>query len=75
MENKKTAVEWLVEELKSRSIDLSKWNNDLLEQSKQIDKQNIVDAWENGYENGAGVNDDSIYHGNIYYNNAFKGTI
>ena len=72
MENKKTAVEWLVEELKSRSIDLSKWNNDLLEQSKQIDKQNIVDAWECGYEEGAGVNDFSIYHGNVYYNNTFK---
>lgn len=72
MENKKTAVEWLVEELKSRSIDLSKWNNDLLEQSKQIDKQNIVDAWENGYENGACVNDETIYHGSVYYNNNFK---
>ncbi len=35
----KTAVEWLVEELKSRSIDLSKWNNDLLEQAKEMEKE------------------------------------
>ena len=38
-------------------------------------KQEKIDLVKHLVENGAGVNDDSIYHGNIYYNNAFKSTI
>ena len=46
----KTAVEWLVEELKSRSIDLSKWNNDLLEKAKEMEKQQITEAFDSDYD-------------------------
>ena len=46
----KTAVQWLVEELKSRSIDLSKWNNDLLEKAKEMEKQQITEAFDSDYD-------------------------
>ena len=34
-----TAVEWLIEELKNRSIDLSKWNEDLIIQAKEMENR------------------------------------
>ena len=39
-----TAIDWLVEELKSRSIDLNKWNSDLVEQAKEMEKQQLIQA-------------------------------
>lgn len=65
----KTAVEWLVEELKSRSIDLSKWNNDLLEQSKEMEKQHIIDAY---YVGNDDVKDNPYREAKQYYNETFK---
>jgi len=41
-----TAIDWLVEELKSRSIDLNKWNSDLVEQAKEMEKQMLCDLVE-----------------------------
>lgn len=39
----------------------------------ELEKMQIVDSFEKGYENGAGVSDeDSIYHGGNYYNETFK---
>ena len=39
----------------------------------EMEKQQIIDAFEKGYENGACVNDEeSIYHGGNYYNKKFK---
>jgi hypothetical protein len=44
-----------------------------IEQAKEMEKQQIIDAFEKGYENGACVNDgESIYHGGNYYNKTFK---
>lgn len=66
---KQTAVEFLEEKLKGDkifSLDV------IITKAKEMEKQQIVDAWECGYEEGAGVNDFSIYHGNVYYNNTFK---
>lgn len=46
---------------------------DALEQAKEMEKQQIIDAWENGYEHGACVNEDkNKYHGIQYYNETFK---
>jgi hypothetical protein len=39
----------------------------------EIEKQQIVDSFEKGYENGACISDeDPIYHGGNYYNKTFK---
>ena len=73
MEKKEiTAIEFLIEKLKLESIDLSKWHQNLINEAKEIEKQQIVSAWENGYEEGAGVNDYSCFHGMVYYNKTFS---
>ena len=67
-----TAVEWFVREIamKNNDINFDFWA--AVEQAKEMEEQQIIDAWESGYVEGAGVNDFSIYHGNVYYNNTFK---
>jgi len=43
------------------------------ESKLELEKNKICDAWENGYQHGACVNEEpSIYHGNQYYNKNFK---
>ena len=67
----RTAVEWLVEELKSRSIDLNKWNGDLVEQAKEMEKQQIIDAvvW---FDNTARRPYEIEIDAEQYYNETFK---
>lgn len=68
----KTAIDWLVEELKSRSIDLNKWNSDLVEQAKEMEKQQIIDAVKStDYIIGA-TNKESEEFAQKYYNETFK---
>lgn len=73
---KKTAVEWLVEQMMYQMeirIENTTIGCDLFEQAKEMEKQQIIDAFEKGYENGACVSDEeSIYHGGNYYNKTFK---
>jgi hypothetical protein len=79
----KTAVEWYKQEL--NKIELKYLNkiidrkvymdlkSQAFEQAKEMEKEQIVDAFEIGYENGACVNQgESIYHGHNYYNETFK---
>ena len=40
-----TAVEWLVDKLKLESIDLSKWHNNLIKQSKEMEKEQTERAF------------------------------
>lgn len=45
----------------------------ILESKLPIEKQQIIDSWENGYEHASGVNiDKDKYHGSQYYNETFK---
>lgn len=39
---RQTAIDWLVDELKKRSTDLTKWNNDLIQQAKEMEKQQML---------------------------------
>jgi predicted transcriptional regulator len=66
----KTSVEWFAERIQSDKI----FNfENVLKQAKEMEKQQIIDAWENGYEHGACVNEDkNKYHGIQYYNETFK---
>lgn len=68
----KTAIEWLVEQLKINNYisDNAHW---LIDEAKELEKQQIIDAWENSYKHGACVNEDKDkYHGKQYYNETFK---
>ena len=67
---KQTAVEWLEKICNDRGYHLM---SEYFEQAKEMGKQQIIDAWENGYDHGACVNEDKDkYHGTQYYNETFK---
>ena len=74
---KQTAVEWLVNQLKGRSVDLEMpWNIDLVKQAKEMEKEQIENAYNEGDNNGA---DRIYYHSDRndksaeqYYNETFK---
>jgi hypothetical protein len=66
----KTAVEWLIEQC-PRIETIVAYN--ILEQAKEMEKEQIVNAFEIGYDNGACVQEgNAIYHGSNYYNETFK---
>jgi len=68
----KTAIEWLEEQLKINNYisDNAHW---LIDVAKEIEKEQIIDAWENSYKHGACVNEDKDkYHGKQYYNEKFN---
>ena len=68
---KKTAVEWLLDSLDYNQNMLG--IKEIIEKAKEMEKKQIIDAFEKGYENGACVSDEeSIYHGGNYYNKTFK---
>lgn len=47
MKNKQTAVEWLIQQLKSRyGIYIERLT--VTDQAKEMEKQQIMDAWDNG---------------------------
>jgi hypothetical protein len=76
-----TAVEWysnklleiLGESVNNFTTEQTMANHYALEQAKEMFEKQIEDAWENGYEHGACVNEDkNKYHGIQYYNETFK---
>jgi hypothetical protein len=66
--NKQTAVEWLVKELKDNGIDLD-LAYEIIEQANQMFQEQIQDAWNNGAENW-----DAEMEGDDYYNETFGDT-
>ena len=62
---KKTAVEWLVQE--ANLLENNGWILPLIEQAKAMEKEQIVNAYEEG-EYDCGCNGDSEQ----YYNKTFK---
>ena len=66
----KTAVEWLRSKMLIECLEPS---DELFEQAKAMEKEQIVNAFEIGYDNGACVQEgNAIYHGSNYYNETFK---
>jgi hypothetical protein len=72
-----TAVEWLVEKLtpmnwtKEYMLD---YNKEIIEQAKEIEKKQIIDAYRNGGSNQQSAR-SSIFHIRTeeqYYNETFK---
>jgi hypothetical protein len=75
MSNKQmTAVELLQLEIDNKDMgEIPMWIYQFIEQAKEMEKQQIIDAWENGYEHGACVNEDEAkYHGIQYYNETYE---
>ena len=75
---KQTAVEWFKDVIESfgnkHELQMS-WDtfNEVFEQAKEMEKEQIVNAFEIGYDNGACVQEgNAIYHGSNYYKETFK---
>jgi len=53
-----TAVEWLVEQIKSeqnqKALSASEWMQ-VIEQAKQMEKENIINAYFEGFREGRGI--------------------
>jgi len=73
---KQTAVEWLVEQICGDHI--NEWKKEI-EQAKQMEKEQIVESWDNGFANGydLGKHDDDPKPDDAeqYYNETFKSEI
>jgi hypothetical protein len=71
MSNKKqTAVEWLEEQLRMQTPLYTK--EQIIEIAKEIEKQQIIDSWDNGYEKGYGFLSSKFDNAEQYYNETFK---
>jgi len=64
-----TAVEWFAKQvLRSRQLGFisNEKFNELLDQAKEMEREQIGDAWDSAYGG------DSYYSGESYYNGTFK---
>jgi hypothetical protein len=61
---KQTAVEWFADRIKHGGLVTKKQFNDLLEQAKEMEKQQIIDAYETSHI--------SMMTSEQYYNETFK---
>jgi len=54
MSNKKqTAVDWLVEQIDNKDMgEIPMWIYDFIEQAKEMDKEQKIDAYNQGYRDG-----------------------
>ena len=73
--NKQTAVKWLFKELLNSEPNILEWNK-LLEQAKEMHKQEIIKAAARGYLAMAErFNlEEAKEYGEEYYDNCFGGT-
>lgn len=72
-----TAVEWLEKVFKQKLIghDLPQWVIDIIEEAKQVEKEQIIEAHFNGCEIGEMFNNEKrafITDSKQYYNETFK---
>jgi predicted secreted protein len=62
MEKQLTAVEWLVDKLKENGVNFWQEEIEMIEEAKEMEKQQIIDAYNNGDNRSA----------ELYYNETFK---
>lgn len=60
-----TAIDWLIEELVDNGIDHIYLACDIIDKAKEMEKQQIINAYEAGY-------DDNEKNGEKYYTDTFK---
>ena len=63
---KQTVVEWLEEKLIEAGLQFTKGEALEIEQAKEMEKEQIIDAWNSAYGG------DSSHDGDEYYNETFK---
>jgi hypothetical protein len=61
-----TAVEWLIDELTHNGIEYLDLAYEIIEQAKEMEKQQIIKAYDKGYD------DFDVYEPEKYYNETYK---
>ena len=71
---KKTSVEWLAETLKFSNKEIYAQTYYIIEQAKEMEKQQIIDIWIDAYTTNmkAATRDNFIMWANNYYNETFN---
>ena len=77
MKNKQTAVEWLFEKITQNGE--IRWRGtqyvELFQQDKAMEKEQIIDAWNDGYEKGLRVREEKIinpvFDAETYYDDTY----
>jgi hypothetical protein len=76
MENKQTAVEWLVNELKNNGLDYIDYAKETIDQAKAMEKEQIIKAaivsHFEGVRQSAKTSKEYLEYGEQYYNETFK---
>ena len=68
--SKQTAVEWLVEQLEDNGVKHLDFAQDLIEQAKAMEREQIIIAFCEGYDHDGESYDDAE---TSYYNRTYKG--
>ena len=63
-----TAVEWLIEQLENDYVNQDLKNTIVYQQAKEIEKEQIMNAWYNGFEE----NRPDVDHSEDYYKETYK---
>jgi hypothetical protein len=69
--NNMTSIEWLIEELTPSIALQQKYIDELKDKAKEMHKQEIIDAWYNGYINQSPMIDEENC-GEHFYQETFK---
>lgn len=71
---KQTAVDWLLENLITEPYSETDFehNSNCWDKAKEMEKEQIEDAWQNGIENCGEFNNPTIVSGKQYYKETFK---
>jgi len=65
---KQTAVQWLFEQIDNKDMgEIPMWIYNFCEQAKEMEKEQIIDAFDTGSRKG-----DWIFDGEKYYEETFK---
>ena len=70
MENKQTAIDWLVKQVKLGDKSFDEFFRGEIEQAKQMEKEQIKDAYNNGHTDGINIK-EGLVSGTIYYNETY----
>ena len=69
---KNTAVEWLLQQIENKNgTEFSSYYNEFIEQAKEIEKQQIIDAWVDGNDNEP--KETTEHYAKQYFNQTYKG--
>jgi len=58
---KQTAVEWLEEKFNNNNANFINWSEDYFNEAKDMEKQQIIDAWEDGQNSFPTINAKQYY--------------